>query len=37
MISSLRLLDRWRRDVNLYTIYVKVYIIGYQEFSPSAV
>jgi hypothetical protein len=24
-------------DVNLYTDHVKVYIMGYQEFSPSAV
>jgi len=37
MISSLRLLDRLKGDVNLYTRYVKVYIIGYREFSTSAV
>ncbi|MGQ3276614.1 MAG: hypothetical protein ACT6WE_08625, partial [Shinella sp.] len=37
MISSLRLLDRLGNDVNLYTLYVKVYIMGYQEFPASAV
>jgi hypothetical protein len=37
MISSLRLLDRLRHDVNLYMTYVKVYIMGYQHFLPAAV